>query len=123
MKKGGRWERPGSKAKGPDRPHAEHHTRAPPGPQPSHQRLLHPPWKPERYLPLVLKPDSWVLDLGEGRRLGWGEPMPLWARRSHSWMAWDRVWPQALLRAFSLIFINPLSVLALGAGRKPQPRL
>lgn len=35
----------------------------------------------------------------------------------------DGVWPQALLRDFSLIFINPLSLLAFRARREPQPGL
>lgn len=110
-------------------PHLQGHTRtpssAPPGRQPS------PPAPPPSLLLRSLETSRTVVQtcppgigpLGGGGRACKEPCTPLGPVSHHSWRVWERVWPQALLREFSFIFINPLSLLAFGAPRKPQPRL
>lgn len=70
--------------------------------------------------PQTCQPRPWASAVEETKVKG--TPCPVRVQQLGSQRVWERVWPQALLREFSFIFINPLSLLALRSNEETSAK-
>ena len=70
--------------------------------------------------PQTRQPRPWASAVEETRVKGTSRPVQF--QQPGSRRVWERVWPQAFLREFSFIFINPLSLLALRSNEETSAK-